>query len=363
VPHLNEPGRTVQLVKAALRQARAEGRDHVTRDDAEIAVSVRAGVPRAFLSRARARAKLEELERELTANLPGNEVAREHVLAAARATLFNLHDADRPRATGLLLGPPGAGKTSLITEYARILELPFTRILMSAFGRDFDVDMFLKTVGEFAHAHPHGVIFLDEFDEASPKVQNALLAALESVYVHQLGAGGLEPAYIGNVQIFAASNAAEDLVTQSARQGRRVSEEALVSAAGGVISKKFMDRLDFVAPMYPADQTAYRAIVQRQVDRALDHFKIKPDQIANYGDMIARLASLRPQSDSSNREAGRTVARAIREPVGELLRGERVSDERGLSSARFRFGERLELDCEPALTGEPNVIAWRPRRS
>ena len=308
--------------------------------------------------RASHRQTLARLERELSARLPGNPVARAHLVEAARATLFDLHGPERPRATGVLLGPSGAGKTALLKLYAKILDRPFERILMSAFATPYEVSAFLRTAGEFARAHPNGILFLDELDEAAPNIQNVMLAALDSNTLHQPGAGVMEPVFIGGMQIFAATNAGEDMVRAAARQGRSTSEEALASAASGELSKKFLDRVDFLAPVYPADAATYRLIVRELVRLALDHLKIKPEQIVNFPEMIDRLVRLRPHSASSHREAERAVNRGVRQAVGELLADPRVGD---LTNARYRFDDRLRIDCASDLETPARVLEFRRR--
>ena len=347
-PRTSEPGRTLGVLKAATKLASERGVPRVDLADVRGAVERRFEVPGELLDHDRAVAKLASIETNLAARLPGNDVARNAVLAAARAKLFNLREANRPRATGLLLGPKGSGKTALIENYAREMNLPFLPLAMSNFPHPFQSEKFTRAVGEFLDAHPHGIVFLDELDKCATEVQDALLKALESNAMSYIGDQGLTSVSIANAQVFGASNAGEDMIMTAAVQGRGVGEDALRSSLSGRLSAYLIDRMDFVAPVFPSAPQVYRMILRDAVDRALDFFGIPAEHIANYGEMIDRLVAERP-AHGSNREAERAVSRGIRDAVGDLLATRRVAHPDDLPSLRYRYDQRLELDCERAL--------------
>lgn len=89
----------------------------------------------------------------------------------------------------LLAGPPGVGKTTIATVFARATGLEFSRIQMTPDLLPADITgthVFRQSTGEFeSHRGPifSNVVLVDEVDRAPTKTQSALLEAMQELEV------------------------------------------------------------------------------------------------------------------------------------------------------------------------------------
>ena len=110
-----------------------------------------------------------------------------------QAELVSLTDKERyrPKATFLLAGPPGVGKTYLAETAARILGLPFMRFDMSEYTDHYTAQELSGTDGSFKNAkegsltsfvtkNPKSILLFDEIEKADGTVINLFLQILDA---------------------------------------------------------------------------------------------------------------------------------------------------------------------------------------
>ena len=116
---------------------------------------------------------------QLDERIIGQDAAKKAVVMALWKQTLRTRGDDLPGASLLLYGPTGCGKTALIREAARIMELPFlavdaTSISETGYRGKDPADMvkdLVKSCGSVKKAS-YGVIFLDEFDKLAADKHN-----------------------------------------------------------------------------------------------------------------------------------------------------------------------------------------------
>ena len=179
--------------KALWRKLKTEERLLVDEPDIIEIVSTMTGVPLSRIEERESK-RLLHLEDELRKRVIGQEEALTTVARSIRRSRAGLHNARRPIASLIFLGPTGVGKTELAKTLAEQLfgnQDALVRIDMSEYMEKFAVSRLMGAppgyVGyeeggqltEKIRKKPYSVILLDEIEKAHPDVFNILLQILE----------------------------------------------------------------------------------------------------------------------------------------------------------------------------------------
>lgn len=135
------------------------------------------------------REKLRELPQRLRTAVIGQDDAVAIVSERLRHAELGLTRAGRPKASFLLLGPTGVGKTSLVLEFTEVLLGPgkVVRLDMSEYKTEDRLALLLGSSraepGRIAEGYDAcggvGTLLLDEIEKAHPRVLDILLQLLE----------------------------------------------------------------------------------------------------------------------------------------------------------------------------------------
>ncbi len=179
--------------KALWRKSKAEERLLVDETMIVEVVATMTGIPLSRLAEAESK-KILHLEDELRERVIGQDPALELIARSIRRSRAGLHNARRPIASFIFLGPTGVGKTELAKTLAQALfdtEDALVRIDMSEYMEKFAVSRLVGAppgyVGyeeggqltEKIRKKPYSVILLDEIEKAHPDVFNLLLQILD----------------------------------------------------------------------------------------------------------------------------------------------------------------------------------------
>ena len=163
--------------------------------EAEIArvVARTAGIPLEDLISSD-KSKLLQLEKQLRANVLGQDLVIDTVAGALRRAKTGVAHPSRPLASFLFLGPSGVGKTELAKTIAQTLfhtKHHFIRLDMSEFSEGFTMSKLLgapagyvgykegSNLTDRVKQRPYSVVLFDEIEKAHKDVQNLLLQILE----------------------------------------------------------------------------------------------------------------------------------------------------------------------------------------
>jgi len=179
--------------KALWRKSKAEERLLVDESTIAEVLSTMTGIPLSRLAEEESK-KILHLEEELGKRVIGQDEALQAISRSIRRSRAGLHNAKRPIASFIFLGPTGVGKTELAKTLAESLfdsEDALVRIDMSEYMEKFAVSRLMGAppgyVGyeeggqltEKIRKKPYSVILLDEIEKAHPDVFNILLQILD----------------------------------------------------------------------------------------------------------------------------------------------------------------------------------------
>ncbi len=266
-----------------------------------------------------------------------------------------IHDPNRPLMRGFLSGPRGSGKTYSTVILAKQLGRKWKRIEMNQYSSPHaDAKDLLKEVSQALKESSMTVIVFDEFEKANQKIQNAILALLDSgkfTTEETLGSSSNGSKHTvswdaRNAMFFATSNAADEEVKQVfsvisekvAKLNLPEKEEAakihellakalpeenyikMLVQAG--ISEPVLDRFHFVLPVFPATKYEFRKILKIELNTAIREFEIRKKfkiKIENLEEFIKKIIDTHYVPNVSNRFAIKLVQSEVRSQIAKHL--------------------------------------------
>ncbi len=134
---------------------------------------------------------LESLDTQLKQFVFGQDDAINELVNAVHLAKAGIKNPDQPIGSFLFLGPTGVGKTEIVKQLSRAMDMNLIRLDMSEYMEKHTAS---KMVGappgyigyekggeltEAVHDNPHSIILLDEMEKAHPDVFNLFLQVLD----------------------------------------------------------------------------------------------------------------------------------------------------------------------------------------
>jgi len=300
-------------------------------DAVEQVVSRIAKIPRRSVSVSENK-NLRVLEAELKTRIFGQDEAVEKVAWAIKRSRAGFHDADKPVAKFLFVGPTGVGKTELARQLAGVLSVPLLRFDMSEYQEKHTVSRLVGSppgyVGyeegglltEAVRKSPYAVLLLDEIEKAHADIFNTLLQVMD--YATLTDNSGRKADFRNLVLIMTSNAGAKELGKAVVGfQGETVSA-AVTVAVEKLFSPEFRNRLDAIVTFNHLD----KAVVTRIVKKMIAEFSLllKEKNVALHVSPAATawLAKRGFSQIFGAREVARLVQEKIKNPfVDEVLFG------------------------------------------
>ncbi|MGD8709205.1 MAG: ATP-dependent Clp protease ATP-binding subunit ClpA [Ectothiorhodospiraceae bacterium] len=181
---IDEAGANLRLLPPSKRKKT------VSVADVESIVAKMARIPPKRVSTSDMR-QLENLERDLTRVIYGQDEAITTLSATIKMSRAGLRDTEKPVGSFLFAGPTGVGKTEVTRQLADVMGIHLIRFDMSEYMERHTVSRLIGAppgyVGfdqgglltEEIIKHPHSVVLLDEIEKAHPDVFNLLLQVMD----------------------------------------------------------------------------------------------------------------------------------------------------------------------------------------
>ncbi|MCK4624914.1 MAG: ATP-dependent Clp protease ATP-binding subunit [Phycisphaerae bacterium] len=234
---------------------------------------------------------LEELRRSFEQEILGQSQAVESIVNMIGVLKAGLSDLRRPLGVFLLVGQTGVGKTHIAQLLAKHLfgrGDRLVRINMADYPDDGDAAVLFGDPTDYREAvtrglltsrligHPFGVVLLDEFEKANPKVHDRFLQLIdEGEFVN--GAG--ETISCRSLIFMATTNAGNEVQRGqifgfSAGNRRNLADKVRVA-----LEKHFrfelLNRFDGIVQFMPLSQQAIRGIAIRELEMLCRRIGIK----------------------------------------------------------------------------------------
>lgn len=303
-----------------------------------------------------------------------------------------IHDPNRPLLRGFLAGPRGSGKTYSTIILAKQLGRKWKRIEMNQYSSPYaDATDLLREVARALKESSQTVIVFDEFEKANQKVQNAVLALLDSgkfTTEETLGSSSNAPKHTvswdaRNAMFFATSNAGDDVIKElfaaiysevdklklpeeeaAAKVhelfAKALSEEDFVKIlVDKGISEPVLDRFHYVLPVLPATKAEFRKVLKIEINTAIREFELRKKfkiKIENVDEFIEKIMTTFYEPNVSNRFAIKVIQSELRTQIAKHLIANRTASDFSIKLDLSRI-KKSKL-CQEALAEE----APAPRR-
>ncbi|AQV98979.1 ClpV1 family T6SS ATPase [Cupriavidus necator] len=293
------------------------------------------------------------LQDKLGERVVGQGEALDAIARRIRTFRADLDDPGKPVGVFLLVGPSGVGKTETAHALADLLyggERNMITVNMSEFQEAHSVSG-LKgappgyvgygrggVLTEAVRRRPYSVVLLDEMEKAHPDVLELFFQVFDKGVMED---GEGVPIDFRNTVILLTSNAAQDVITEASRSGRRPLPQELVDKLRPALlrqfSAAFLARLVLV-PYYHLGDAQIRDIVDLKLARLAQRFARNHKARLSWDDALAQAITQRcTEVDSGARNVDHILTQSV---LPELAR--RVLEQ--LSIAEPFGGVHLALD-------------------
>ncbi len=341
--------------KSLWRKSLTEDRLAVDENTIIEVISTMTGIPLSRLEEEESK-KLLHLEDELRKRVIGQDEALTAVAKSIRRSRAGLHNARRPIASFIFLGPTGVGKTELaktLAEYLFDSEDALVRIDMSEYMEKFAVSRLVGAppgyvgyeeggqLSEKVRKKPYSVVLFDEIEKAHPDVFNILLQILDD--------GLLTDAYgrhvnFKNTLIIMTSNAGTREVRKAGKVGFGKSSEVSDYEA---MKSKVMDELKRIFNpefLNRVDETiVFKALGREEIARIVDiRLRELQERIADRSvtlDFSAEAKQFIVEKGFDPILGARPLQRSIQRLIEDRLAEEFLND-------RFKDGDTIQVGVE-----------------
>jgi ATP-dependent Clp protease ATP-binding subunit ClpC len=281
LPGLAAPGGPLRLLKAAA-QARTEGGGEVATGDVLKTLSEATGLPLHVVD-PQTPLDLDEVRAFFATRIVGQSEAVDCLVERIALVKAGLTDPTRPLGVFLFVGPTGTGKTELAKALAEFLfgsPDRLVRLDMSEFQTYESLERLLGGASEQSEGaalissvrrNPFSIVLLDEFEKAHRDIWSVFLQLFDDgrltdrfgrtadfrqcvvILTSNLGAA-LEPA----ARLGFASEA-----------NPRFRKETVERSVSKVFPPEFVNRIDRIVVFHPFERDQIRALLERELERAL----------------------------------------------------------------------------------------------
>ncbi|MCB9548504.1 MAG: AAA family ATPase [Myxococcales bacterium] len=230
----------------------------------------------------RVRLELDDVQSFLATRLLGQEEAVDALVRMIALIKAGLTDLTRPFGVLMFVGPTGVGKThaaQLMAEYLfgdrqRLIRINMTDYTQpDSFGvlfGDPNGQSLAQRRGVLATrlvGHPFGVLLLDEFEKANPRVHDGFLQLIdEGRFINGMG----ETVSATSMILIATSNAGVEVFRETGlgfhqHRDMRSLDAELDKRLLNTFRFEFLNRFDHVVHFHPLERSHIRSIAQREL--------------------------------------------------------------------------------------------------
>jgi ATP-dependent Clp protease ATP-binding subunit ClpC len=326
------------------KRTRDERQVTVGEDEMLQVVSDWTGIPLSRMEQ-RESQKLLNLEKELQANIIGQNPATEVIAKALRRSRADLKDPRRPIGSFLFLGPTGVGKTHLAKILAEQIfgdQAALLQIDMSEYMEKFSVSRLIGSppgyigyeeggqLTEAVRRKPYSVVLFDEIEKAHPDVVQLLLQVLEDGRLtDSLG----RTVDFRNTILIMTSNIGADIIQRQGSMGFDVGMDGgrdferakarIIEETKHHFKPEFLNRINEIVVFQPLSKVHLKLIVELEIAKVCK--RLGEQKIDLEVDDTAKEFLLEKGWDEKYgaRPLRRAVERYLEDPLAEaILRGE-----------------------------------------
>ena len=294
------------------------------------------------------KAKLLELEKEISKRMVGQTEAVISVSNSIRRSQSGLQDENRPIGSFLFLGTTGVGKTELAKSLAEILfddEQNIVRIDMSEYQEQHSVSRLIGAppgyVGydeggqltEAVRRRPYSVILLDEIEKAHPDTFNILLQLLDE---GRLTDSKGRTADFRNTIIIMTSNIGSSEIQKLFEEiedfdnAKNEAKQRSMILLKKSLKPEFLNRIDDIILFSPLAKNEIKKIVEFQFKKIANKLKNKNIDISITDEALNKLSELGFDPEYGARPVKRVIQKNVLDYLSKMILSEKIDSKNEL---------------------------------
>ncbi len=296
----------------------------INEQDIEEAVALIARIPSQNVS-SDDKKSLISLGENLKNVIYGQDKAVDLIVSAIKLARAGLREIEKPIGSYLFSGPTGVGKTEMVLQLAKIMNLEFIRFDMSEYMEKHAVSRLIGAppgyVGfdqgglltDKVDQHPHSILLLDEIEKSHPDIYNILLQIMD---YGKLTDNNGKTVDFRNIILVMTTNAGAAAMERAPIGFSRIGQQDEdVLEINRLFTPEFRNRLDAIVPFAKLDKEVARRIVVKFIKQMENQLKEKNVTVNISEEATNWLA----EHGYDDKNGGRPIARLIEEKVKKPL--------------------------------------------
>ena len=329
------PEKALNLLEEVVSYARSQRRRVVTAQEVHEVTTRKTAIPLGNIG-AKERERLVLLEKEMHAEIIGQETAVRAVVQTLQRLRAGLTREDKPGGVFLFVGPTGVGKTLTAKVLAKIYfgsEDKMIRFDMSEYQMPESITRFLGSVennepGRLASAtrdNPFSVLLLDEFEKAHKDILNVFLRVFDE--------GKMTDAFgrtvnFENTIIIATSNAGANQIREMVQQGIDPSteKEKLINLFinEGYFKPELLNRFDEIVAYRPLLKPEIKQIAGILITKLKDRLRRQGYYFNPSEDIVNYIADVGFDPQFGARPMNRAIQDKLEAHIARLILEEKI---------------------------------------
>jgi ATP-dependent Clp protease ATP-binding subunit ClpA len=280
---------------------------------------------------------LENLEKNMTAKVYGQEKAVKSLLDKIFIAQAGLKSHDKPIGSFLLVGPTGVGKTEVAKQLAKNMNIKLVRFDMSEFQEKHSVAKFIgappgyvgfeENAGQLIiklQENPNCVLLLDEVEKAHPDVLTVLLQLMDNGII--TGSNGKKADGRNAIIIMTSNLGAADAERNSVGFGSLERDSDPKDAVNKFFAPEFRNRLDGIVRFGKLDHNSMIQVVKKFIEELNALVKDKGIFVKPNAEAIEYLIKKGFDSKMGARPLQRIIDELLKKPLSkEILFGKLIN--------------------------------------
>lgn len=279
---------------------------------------------------------LLKLEAKLKENIFGQDEAIEALVSEIMIAKSGLGEngKKKPLASFMLAGPTGVGKTEIVNELSRSLNMGLIRIDMSEYTEKHSVSNLIGSpkgyIGSLEGGvlirkiseNPYSIVLFDEIEKSHPDVRNILLQFLDNGFISDKDGNKVD---CRNTIVVLTTNAGSEAGSQKQISFSQSSDEDLNKFRAGKIKEslekefkpELRNRLDHIIYFNSLSKDMSVKITNKNLNRIKNELKDKNITLEFSEELIENIAL--SVFNNENKNGARPIERKIKELVSKPL--------------------------------------------
>jgi ATP-dependent Clp protease ATP-binding subunit ClpA len=276
---------------------------------------------------------LSELDTRLKQFVFGQDDAINELVNSIHLAKAGIKNPDQPIGSFLFLGPTGVGKTEIVKQLSRAMDMNLIRLDMSEYMEKHTVS---KMVGappgyigyekggeltEAVHDNPHSIILLDEMEKAHPDVFNLFLQVLDYGFLTDSNGRKVD---FKNSLIVMTSNCGvvrdnQNINGMGFLNDKNKRSRVDYNIVNQTFSPEFQNRIDGIIEFNSLDESMMINIVSKglvDLQRYMDERKIT---LNTNKEVVEYLAKNGFDPDMGARPVNKLIKKELAQPISKLI--------------------------------------------